>query len=230
MIAFSVIPPRPLYFSRELFFQTFLSASPPFDQSAPFSVERLLDQFIGLMRLPYLTLEIQKVHQMLQQGKPLFQSPKLLYQLLSVTASTAEVLLWAYQHHWIVLTVHSARRFQRTCYLARMILYKQAVDAESAAFLQYRALAYKHPQLKLDQKKEYQLLKLQFCAHLAYLSRVTIELISSLSGATLSRSFLNFLHFTSFFTGLLERAYDNNEEWRKNFAFLLPKKNIYGKV
>jgi len=196
-----IIPPVPLTpnLANELFHLTYLSSShheePSYDASFTFTA--LLDRFIGLMRIPYLYIEARRIYCAVHDGESFWDSSELRFQSLSVLASVAEIFLWLHGHQWTELTPKMLSQLTVICYLSRMILYEHAVVQESQALYLYKKSQESYPQLDIENKREYQLIRLQFISHISYLTWMTMSFISYVKEIPYPRVFLRLMQLSS---------------------------------
>ena len=96
----AITPPLPPELSRELFHQTYLSSSHYSDKDlveGTISLLVLMDYFVGLTRIPYLYIEIQRIQKVIEKGGTFRSSTELRYQMLSTFANALD--------RWIARTI-----------------------------------------------------------------------------------------------------------------------------
>ena len=103
----AITPPLPPGLSRELFHQTYLSSSHYPDKDlveGAISLLLLMDYFVGLMRIPYLYVEIQRIQKVIEKGGTFRTSLEIRYQMLSTFANALEIFIWFYEKKFITLS------------------------------------------------------------------------------------------------------------------------------
>ena len=231
MTGIFVIPPIPLTsnLTKELFHLTYLSSplheDPSFDTS--FTFISFLDRFIGLMRIPYLYIESRRIYRAVHDGESFWDSSELPFQSLSVLANIAEILLWFHGCQWTELTPKMISQLTVICYLFRMILYEHAVVQESQALYLYKKAQKTYPQLDIERKKEYQLVRLQFMSHISYLTWMSMSFIIYVKEIPYPRAFLRLVQFSSFIFGILSMQYEDEPIFDFQIQKFLPNPNIY---
>ena len=212
---------RPSYQAQLLFEQTCLSTShypKKWEEEEGISLFILFDSIIGLMRLPYLYKEGERIYQAAQKRD---NGALLRYETLALIANGAEIIIWCAERNFMVLTPGCSKALQRICYISRMLLYEEVVVKEGRVLsLMWRG--------KLGQKKEYNQLKMELISHTAYLGWVTLSLITHLTGRSYPRRFMKLLHIVSFYFGLVASGYNTLDamRYKKNIQWL-PKRSIY---
>ena len=214
---------RPLshFEEQRLFVQTFLSTShypEKWEGETFFSLFSIFDNLIGLIRLPYLYVEVKKVNSIIKEEVSPF---KFRGETLALVASGAEIFIWCAERKFIVLGGRGTHVLQGICYLSRMILYEEAVLKEGKAlFSMWKG--------KQTQKKELNQLKVQFISHTTYLGWVTLNFIALCNGKGYPRQFTRYLRVVSFTFGLLASGYNEmDSNLRNGFKRFLPKRSIY---
>lgn len=179
---------------------------------SPFVV---VDYLIGLMRLPYLYVEIERVSRAIQKEGVCWWDG----EFLALLANSAEILVWAGERHFIILGKRSNFLIQGICYISRMVLY------EGAVYLEWRVLM----QMRREEKKgpSYQKLKMQLVSHGAYLGWVTLTLITHINGKGYPKQYMKFLHVVSVLFGGIASCYDPMpEKVKKWLTPILPRKIV----
>lgn len=203
--------PLPFAVSSNLFHQTYLSSDHHPDQVAQRKGSdffTLVDDLIGLMRLPYLLLEIRGVAHTFTNKKKLEISAEVCYQTLSIIGGSAEIIIWFCEKKWMKIGKKGTSWIQGICYISRMILFEQALHQEGRAFFAYRRLIKEHPGQELHKERQYKQLKMELISHSAYLAWVTLQFISHVSSISYPETYLKFLHTVSFCFGLISRGYE----------------------
>ncbi|WP_316359143.1 hypothetical protein [Candidatus Neptunichlamydia sp. REUL1] len=219
----AITPPLPPGLSRELFHQTYLSSSHIPNKGLAEGVIPVLlvmDYFVGLMRIPYLYIEIQRIQKVVERGGNFKNSLELRYQALSTFANALEIFIWLREKKFVNLTKRRVQSLQGIGCLARMVLYEHAVRKESAAFIKYQRLRRVNPDIV--KKTEYKHLKVSLISHSAFLGWVTMSFITHIKGVPYPRPFLKMLHFTSISFGLISMGYDKDSEVREFFRIMSP--------
>lgn len=219
----AITPPLPPGLSRELFHQTYLSSSHYPDKGlveGAIPMLLIIDYFIGLMRIPYLYIEIQRIQKVIEKGGTFKNSLELRYQTLSTCANALEIFIWFYEKKFINLSKRRAKSLQAAGYLARMVLYEHAVRKESVAFIKCQRLRRLNPDIV--KKTEYKHLKVSLISHSTFLGWVTMSFITHIKGVPYPRPFLKMLHFTSVSFGLMSMGYDEDSEVREFFRIMSP--------
>ncbi|MBF5058884.1 hypothetical protein [Candidatus Neptunochlamydia vexilliferae] len=200
--------PLPLSVSSDLFHQTYLSSSHSPNETRKrgrSSLFTFIDELISLMRLPYLFLEVRRVYHNFKKKRTFELSSEDCYQILSIIANSAEILLWLCEKRWIKIGKKGGSWVQGICYISRMILYEQALYQEGRIFFAYRRAIKLDP--KVGEERQYKQLKMELISHSAYLAWVTLHFISHVSSISYPQTYLKFLHTTSFCFGLISRGY-----------------------
>ncbi|MCB1072070.1 MAG: hypothetical protein H7A41_01615 [Chlamydiales bacterium] len=207
--------------SQRLFAQTCLSTSHYVDKwegEASFSLFYLFDSLIGLIRLPYLYTEVQKVIEAVKaEGKLQF----IESETLAVIASAAEICIWCAERKFIILNRRGCNVLQGICYLSRMIIYERAVLQEGETlFMMWKG--------RQTDKKEFNHLKVQFISHLTYLGWVAHNLIMTYNGKAYPQKYLRYLHIVSIIFGLIASGYEEMDpNLRRAFKKFVPQRSIY---
>lgn len=207
--------------TQRLFAQTVLSTSHYPDKwkgEKAFSLFFIFDSFIGLMRLPYLYTEAEKVYNTVQREGGVFK-PRV--ETLALIANAAEILIWCGERGFISLSGRASSTLQGVCYISRMVIYEKAVYKEGRAL--YEIWKGEH-----TQKKEFHQIKVQLISHSAYLGWVTLSLITHFNGKDYPRRFMKYLHIISFSFGLIASGYNEmDQSIRKEFKKFIPQESIY---
>jgi len=228
-IAFT--PPASGGFSRELFYQMYLSSS-HLDEDALgvglLSVALAADYFIGFMRLPFLYIEVKRIQKLVADGKTFKNSVELRYQVLSTFANALEIFLWFYEKKFVEINKRRAKKLQGFALFMRVVLYEQAVRKETEAFIQCQRVKKLDP--SIVKNKDYKFLKVSLISHTAFLGWATLWLITHLKGIPYPRPYMKMLRFTSFSFGLISMGYDDDSlvnQYIKAISKKIPNGQIY---
>lgn len=227
----SFVTPVPLSLSRELFHQTYLTPSHYPDKDlieGAIAALVVLDFCIGLLRIPYLMVEVQRIQKMVEEGKTLTNSTELCYQTVSTLSNTLEIFIWFSEKKWLDVSKHRVRMAKKMSTFARIILYEQAVRKETVAFMRAYRLTKSRPEIA--KRVEYKHLKVSLISHTAFLGWSTLQFITQVKGIPYPRPFQKLLHVTSVVFGLIAMGYDKESEVNQFFRRLakkLPTGDIY---
>lgn len=227
----NLVTPVPSRLARELFHQTYLTPSHHPEKElidGATSILTLLDNLVGLMRIPYLYLEIIRIQKIQKGGESFKDSLELRYQTLSTFANALEIFIWFYEKKWITISKRRGKFFQGISYISRIVLYEHAVRKESVAMIRLYKKTDGGP--KIFKTVGYKHLKVSLISHSAFLGWISISFISHYSGVPYPRSFLKLLHGTSVAFGLMAMGYDQESEVNQFFQMIrhyLPDGDIY---
>ena len=214
----AITPPVPRGLSRELFHQMLLS-SPHFEEenlgTPLLSFTLLADYFIGLMRIPYLYIEVKRIQNLLAEGRTLKNNVELRYQALSTLSNSLEIFLWFYEKKWVALSRRKGKQLQTVALLMRGALYEQAVRKQSRAFIECQRIKKVHP--AMTKSREYKHLKVSLISHIAFFGWALLGLIGRIQGVPYPRPFIKMLHFTSVSFGLIASGYDQDSDISRFF-------------
>lgn len=227
----SFYTPVPLNLSRELFHQTYLTSPHYLEGNLLEGVATifiLMDYMVGIMRLPYLLIEVQRIQKIVDQGATFQNSSELRYQTLSLMANTLEIFIWGCDKKWLQISKRKGRVVQSVSTFSRMVLYEQAVRKEFAAFIDLYRQKWVKPEI--GKELRYKHLKVSLISHTAFLGWVSLQFISLTRGVLYPKPFLKMLHVASVSFGFIAMGYDRDSEVNQFFRRLakqLPTGEIY---
>lgn len=153
----------------------------------------LADSALGLLKLPFILWEAEKLQKILESSSPPGRVD-LSIRSLSLISNSLEFLTWSGERQFLEISPKSLFIMKRVYYLGKIILYSCAAIDSGKKIWQAK---------KSSNAKENLRGKVQFCSHLTYLACVTIGFSILALGVNFSKRTVQVLHGASLLLDLI---------------------------
>jgi len=181
----------------QLFDKTFLCL-PVADGSEEASLSHLVDQFTGLIKLPFLVWEAQRIQEVLQT-KSLGNREFVWFATLSIGSNTLEFICFLGERGYLEIALPALSLMRKIYFVAKIVLYSSAVLVDSELL---------HGAQANGKEEERRYAHLLLISHMTYLSCMILGGFSLTFGAPCSPYLLRLLHASSLLSDIASKFYE----------------------